>query len=336
MDVSCETKPIARSGAPRRCLDCGLRIADRPVGDVRPAACRLWPAEGEMCETNPISAVPRGTGIPSAALSGQALAVSLDHRQDADATIPPDGGTTNLSETPRQLHQTNPIPGEAGWGETTETADAGQSCETNPISAELGRGGRSAAPNKANSRRSDGWGRPSVRNKANQPRQTARNRPNLATPAGGGAAGERKCAKQTQFAPAQRNRWGKPHPARGRNCAKRTQFRRPGRGLGDVTRGANAQNEPNFTRAPGNGRGRPGGPAGDPLRQTNPISGSWPAGGIPSIPVFYHSTILVRCRLCETKPISARWFCLHACRCVCSCSSARLLPNAVSRPPAAY
>jgi hypothetical protein len=57
----------------------------------------------------------RGTGIPSAALSGQALRVSLDHRQDADATVPPGGGTTNLLETRWQLYQTNPIPGSAGW-----------------------------------------------------------------------------------------------------------------------------------------------------------------------------------------------------------------------------
>ena len=72
------------------------------------------------CETNPILAVPRGTGIPSASLSGQALPVSLDHWRDADAILPPDGGTTNLSETRRQLYQTNPIPGDAGsdraWG----------------------------------------------------------------------------------------------------------------------------------------------------------------------------------------------------------------------------
>jgi hypothetical protein len=37
--------------------------------------------------------------------------------------------------------------------------------------------------------------------------------------------------------------------------------------------------------------------------KTNPISGSWPAGGIPSIPLFYHSTIQARYRLCKTNPI---------------------------------
>ena len=37
--------------------------------------------------------------------------------------------------------------------------------------------------------------------------------------------------------------------------------------------------------------------------KTNPIPVSLPAGGIPSIPVFYHSTIPVQYRLCETNPI---------------------------------
>ena len=43
--------------------------------------------------------------------------------------------------------------------------------------------------------------------------------------------------------------------------------------------------------------------AGGQLCKTNPVSGSWPAGAIPSIPLFYHSTIPVRCRSCQTKPI---------------------------------
>jgi hypothetical protein len=44
---SCETNPIARSGAPRRCLDSGLRIWDcRSRTDFR------W--AGRLCKTNPI------------------------------------------------------------------------------------------------------------------------------------------------------------------------------------------------------------------------------------------------------------------------------------------
>jgi len=50
------------------------------------------------------------------------------------------------------------------------------------------------------------------------------------------------------------------------------------------------------------GRGRTKAPVGERC-ETNPISGSWPTSGIPIIPLFYHSTIPVRCRLCETNPI---------------------------------
>ncbi len=42
MDPLCETKPIARSGAPRRCLNCGLWIADCGLGTaLQPAASGL-------------------------------------------------------------------------------------------------------------------------------------------------------------------------------------------------------------------------------------------------------------------------------------------------------
>jgi hypothetical protein len=52
-----------------------------------------------LCETNPISAMRRGTGIPSASLSGQALPVVRNHGQDAHATATPDGLATSLPET---------------------------------------------------------------------------------------------------------------------------------------------------------------------------------------------------------------------------------------------
>jgi hypothetical protein len=46
-----------------------------------------------------------------------------------------------------------------------------------------------------------------------------------------------------------------------------------------------------------------------PKRGTEAVSRSRPADRIPSIPLFYHSTIPVRCRWCKTKPISrcAQW-----------------------------
>lgn len=61
----CETKPIARSGAPKRCLDCGFRIADW-MADLRreagPPVCAGQNAQnepnschwGRLCKTKPI------------------------------------------------------------------------------------------------------------------------------------------------------------------------------------------------------------------------------------------------------------------------------------------
>jgi hypothetical protein len=40
--------------------------------------------------------------------------------------------------------------------------------------------------------------------------------------------------------------------------------------------------------------------------RTNPISESASAGRIPSLPLFYRSTIPVRCQSCKTNPISSR------------------------------
>jgi hypothetical protein len=44
-----------------------------------------------------------------------------------------------------------------------------------------------------------------------------------------------KCAKQTQSAPAGKDRWGKPHPTDGRGGAKQTQFSPPGAPTSDST-----------------------------------------------------------------------------------------------------
>ncbi len=79
-------------------------------------------------------------------------------------------------------------------------------------------------------------------------------------------------AKQSQFEPAQRNRWGKPHPTSGRNCAKRTQFSSAGRQAGDPGGGANVQNKANLARASKDGRGRAEDPHGEQLCETKPIS----------------------------------------------------------------
>jgi hypothetical protein len=64
-------------------------------------------------------------------------------------------------------------------------------------------------------------------------------------------------------------------------------------------------------------RSRRGSPAGSrgtmmpnkpncPKRDTEAVSRSRPADRIPSIPLFYHFTIPVRCRWCKTNPIPGR------------------------------
>jgi hypothetical protein len=129
-----------------------------PAGELLRQTNPIWRCalgdKDRMCETNPISAVARGAGIPSASLSGQALPVSRDHRQDADATVPPGGGTANLSETRRQLRQTNPISRRGPVGRGLGKTDVGV-VPTNPIPAltPIRRSafpGGKTAPNKAN------------------------------------------------------------------------------------------------------------------------------------------------------------------------------------------
>jgi hypothetical protein len=72
---SCKTNPIARSGAPRRCLDCGFRIADwiRSCAGTPPAPCCPRPRRadcakrtqfrGRSCETKPILDCGLGTDL---------------------------------------------------------------------------------------------------------------------------------------------------------------------------------------------------------------------------------------------------------------------------------
>jgi len=111
---TCETKPIGVGPGEGQSLGgTGVRSNPAPdaAGETKPISGPAGRDERPLCETNPI--LPSGTGI---------LPVNEDHRQDADATIPPDGVTTNLPEAQGQACETKPI------GQS-------HSCETKPISA---------------------------------------------------------------------------------------------------------------------------------------------------------------------------------------------------------
>jgi hypothetical protein len=89
----------------------------------------LQQSRGQEVGSVPVS-VDRGTGIPSAWLSRQALPVVEIHGQDAHATETPCGVTTNLPMEPSC--QTKPILQDSC---ETKPIGPGQSCETKPICA---------------------------------------------------------------------------------------------------------------------------------------------------------------------------------------------------------
>jgi len=94
----------------------------------------------------------------------------------------------------------------------------------------------------------------------------------------GAPAGGTKCAKQTQFAPVEEDRWGKPgpqtrrnafgspiHPTCGRKCAKQTQFCPTSQQAGYVGQ-TSVRNKPNSARPTGRPR-----PSEGESCETNPI-----------------------------------------------------------------
>jgi hypothetical protein len=138
-------------------------------------------------------------------------------------------------------------------------------CKTNPICPRrTGRRGRRRSQSCETNPISGGWPDPS--------NGLCKTEPILpAVPGGMGSQGHGawgKCAKQTQFVPARRNRWGKPeprtqfvafgspiHPTRGHNCAKQTQFSPAGKQTGSL--GGNNAEQSQFPLVPGGAR--PGG-----------------------------------------------------------------------------
>ncbi len=122
--LSCETNPIC-FGSDTSQVPCGTAV----TSDSAP---------GGLQKTNPNNAAPRGTVIPSASFSGQALPVNPEHGQDAHATHGRDGRATGTPNAVirvwepthgRDAHATVP----PGGGTMDGVEDQGQSCETNPI-----------------------------------------------------------------------------------------------------------------------------------------------------------------------------------------------------------
>jgi hypothetical protein len=120
-------------------------------------------------------------------------------------------------------------------------------------------------------------------------------------------------AKRTQFPASQ----GLGTP----DCAKRTQFgwsaggpegqmrktnpipARPG-GTRPGGRGTNVRNKPNFPAVPRGARPQRRGTRGKRAKRTQFPVAEIPALPIfPTIPLFYYSSIPIRCRWCETKPL---------------------------------
>jgi hypothetical protein len=201
-------------------------------------ACRLRPAQGKMRKTKPISG---GQDIPPFHYSiippFQSGADCAKRTQSLDCGL-------RTADRPAAGHPPCGLP---------PRARARQLCKTKPIR------------------------RPIVRNEPN----LARSRP---------SRGRRraKCAKRTQFpasraAGAGRSRQTKPIPAVGSQCAQR-----------DIE--DNASRRHYKRRAERAKRSQFAGQS----CETNPISRRT---RYPMIPLFYHSTIPIRCRLCKTNPI---------------------------------
>ncbi len=167
---SCETNPICPEPDVSQ-VQCGTTVMSDTAADG-------------LRKTNPILTTQRGTGIPSASLSGQALPVNPDHGQDAHAPHGRDGRATHGQDG----HATEP----AGRIPMSGVQAQGQLCETNPIGTSVEESQVLCSTGvTADSGEEQGW-----ENKANSPalRQGRSRR------AGQPAVAEADSAKQSQFA----------------------------------------------------------------------------------------------------------------------------------------
>jgi len=241
------------------------------------------------------------------------------------------------------LRQTNPICGRragktiAKAGGLDAATREGQTCETKPISEEvssvkcqvLSAASRASSPRSlptsdstlGSQTQNSAFGgpfklpaerRPPKANVRNEPNSrqgragrgtNAQNEPNSSI-----ADWERTCCGMPALRPAASGLRGavvQTNPiGRSQSCETNPIFPAASGGTSPqgVGRGTNAQNEPNF-RCRRVERSRRGMARGANVRN----KANWPPGSrsrrYPTIPLFYYSSIPIRCRWCETKPL---------------------------------
>jgi hypothetical protein len=121
-----KTKPIARSGAPGRCLDCGLRIGDR-----RPAGRAKCAKQSQLARDR--AAETLAAGAAGAAPAGEQRAKQTQFRRsDLEGQVPCRKWvmTNSMWKGPRR-NKANSATGMRDQGPAREPW--GQACETKPI-----------------------------------------------------------------------------------------------------------------------------------------------------------------------------------------------------------
>ena len=258
--------------------------------------CRPASPDSGTCETNPISGgaewgAARRTGTVGCCTNEANLgragwdgaAGARDAGQMCETN--PICGSRQRSGL-RRLCKTNPIPGGAGRDGAAGAWDAGQMCETNPISRLriadwIQRDCRGAdQPSPGPVVQTNQIGRSELCETNPNWRGVGRGRPTYQEPI------VQNKAKLGQDGISGGRR------IREANCAKRTQFPAGPSGTGLGGRGAIVRNEPNFGERTGRGARGPNKP-------------NLPPAGYPTIPLFHHSSIPIRCRLCKRSQFAA-------------------------------
>ena len=126
-----QTNPITRSGAPRRCLDCGLRIGDRPAlrPTPPPRAERNVPNKPNSAPAPPGNRVQWRQTNPIRAWR----AATRGTKRAEQSQFPPSRGIGGASPAlPAQLRQTNPIPPGPSAGGVPRRGECAKQTQSRP------------------------------------------------------------------------------------------------------------------------------------------------------------------------------------------------------------